>query len=40
MRVEVLDFAGPFKVFSLASLSNSNQKTIYSKTISENEKMI
>lgn len=39
-EVEVLDFAGPFEVFSLASLPDSTIKPFIVKTISEDGEMI
>lgn len=39
-EVEVLDFAGPFEVFSIATLPGSQFKPFVVKTISENGKMI
>ncbi|KAA0564543.1 DJ-1/PfpI family protein [Bacillus sp. CH30_1T] len=38
--VEVLDFAGPFEVFSIATFSNSNEKPFIVKTISENGDLV
>ena len=39
-EVEVLDFAGPFEVFSLATVSGTNDKLFNVHTLSENGKMI
>ncbi|MFK3959944.1 DJ-1/PfpI family protein [Pseudalkalibacillus hwajinpoensis] len=39
-EVEVLDFAGPFEVFSITTLLESNVKPFVVKTISENGEMI
>ncbi|MFA9557593.1 DJ-1/PfpI family protein [Evansella sp. AB-rgal1] len=39
-EVEVLDFAGPFEVFSLAFIPDSDSKPFKVKTISEDGKMI
>ncbi|WP_100406950.1 DJ-1/PfpI family protein [Bacillus solitudinis] len=39
-EVEVLDFAGPFEVFSLATLPKSNVKLFNVKTISEDGEMV
>lgn len=38
--VEVLDFAGPFEVFSVATLPNSNEHPFTVKTISENGDLV
>ncbi|ART76644.1 AraC family transcriptional regulator [Sutcliffiella horikoshii] len=38
--VEVLDFAGPFEVFSVATLPISNEKPFIVKTISENGDLV
>ncbi|KAA0560435.1 DJ-1/PfpI family protein [Bacillus sp. CH30_1T] len=38
--VEVLDFAGPFEVFSVATLPNSNEKPFIVKTLSENGDLV
>jgi transcriptional regulator GlxA family with amidase domain len=38
--VEVLDFAGPFEVFSVATLPTSNEKPFVVKTISENGDLV
>ncbi len=39
-EVEVLDFAGPFEVFSITTLLESNEKPFVIKTISENGGMV
>ncbi|WP_283152607.1 DJ-1/PfpI family protein [Guptibacillus hwajinpoensis] len=39
-EVEVLDFAGPFEVFSITTTLESNVKPFVVKTISENGKMV
>lgn len=39
-EVEVLDFAGPFEVFSLTTLTDSKSKPFVVKTISENGEII
>ncbi len=39
-EVEVLDFAGPFEVFSIATLLESNEKPFIVKTISENGELV
>ncbi|MGE6204688.1 DJ-1/PfpI family protein [Guptibacillus hwajinpoensis] len=39
-EVEVLDFAGPFEVFSITTLLESNEKPFVVKTISENGGMV
>ncbi|UFU00106.1 DJ-1/PfpI family protein [Radiobacillus kanasensis] len=39
-EVEVLDFAGPFEVFSLTTLPQTDEKPFNVKTISENGKAI
>jgi putative intracellular protease/amidase len=39
-EVEVLDFAGPFEVFSITTLTNSSDKPFVVKTISETGDMI
>ncbi|SET59614.1 transcriptional regulator, AraC family [Oceanobacillus limi] len=39
-EVEVLDFSGPFEVFSLATLPNSNINPFVVKTVSEDGNMI
>lgn len=38
--VEVLDFAGPFEVFSIVTLPKSNDKPFIVKTISENGELV
>ncbi|WP_209121228.1 DJ-1/PfpI family protein [Alkalihalobacillus sp. BA299] len=38
--VEVLDFAGPFEVFSIATIPKSNDKPFIVKTISENGELV
>lgn len=38
--VEVLDFAGPFEVFSIATLNKSSNKPFIVKTISENGELV
>ncbi|GLO64483.1 DJ-1/PfpI family protein [Oceanobacillus kimchii] len=39
-EVEVLDFAGPFEVFSITTLHNSNDKLFNVSTISENGELV
>lgn len=39
-EVEVLDFAGPFEVFSLATLPDSDIKPFAVKTVSQDGEMI
>lgn len=39
-EVEVLDFAGPFEVFSIATLLKSNEKPFIVKTISEDGELV
>ena len=39
-EVEVLDFAGPFEVFSLATLPDCDRKAFKVKTVSQDGKMI
>lgn len=39
-EVEVLDFAGPFEVFSLAATSKTNEKLFDVQSVSENGKLI
>ncbi|WP_394186777.1 DJ-1/PfpI family protein [Metabacillus halosaccharovorans] len=39
-EVEVLDFAGPFEVFSITTLLESNEKPFIVKTISENGELV
>ena len=39
-EVEVLDFAGPFEVFSITTISNSDEKPFIIKTISESGNII
>lgn len=38
--VEVLDFAGPFEVFSIATIAKSNDKLFSVKTISESGELV
>jgi len=39
-EVEVLDFAGPFEVFSITTISNSDEKPFIIKTISESGNIV
>ncbi|MCK0469899.1 DJ-1/PfpI family protein [Halalkalibacter sp. APA_J-10(15)] len=39
-EVEVLDFAGPFEVFSITSILHSNEKPFVVKTISESGELV
>ncbi|MFA9456503.1 DJ-1/PfpI family protein [Halalkalibacter sp. AB-rgal2] len=39
-EVEVLDFAGPFEVFSITSIPHSNEKPFVVKTISESGELV